>query len=347
MAFALPWRNDCRLSRSTYIYSIGFLIFVILHFAHGHNAIDQSNGHGNSLVKEIKHAVGDILVGDDGENSTMKNGTFNESEGLIEMLNEPLHMSQLRRLTMAVLRFLAQLLMIFGGVLPYIPQYAEIKKTQNAEGFSNYVCLTLLIANILRIEFWFGKRFETPLLIQSIVMILCMLIMLELWTRVHAKTLRSQVPSDLQVIPGSKEQLNEEPTEMRLTDFKIKYFWRWTSFASYLQFLFFLSAILSLITWIFIHQPIFVEGLGLAAVLCEALLGIPQFLRNFRLKSTEGMSVKMVLLWLAGDLFKTVYFIVRAAPKQFWICGSLQISIDILILFQVVIYSRKRQCFQP
>lgn len=126
MFSSLPWRNDCRLSRSTYIYSIGFLIFVILHFAHGHNAIDQSNGHGNSLVKEIKHAVGDILVGDDGENSTMKNGTFNESEGLIEMLNEPLHMSQLRRLTMAVLRFLAQLLMIVSysaDCFPFSPSH--------------------------------------------------------------------------------------------------------------------------------------------------------------------------------------------------------------------------------
>ncbi len=34
--------------------------------------------------------------------------------------------------------------------------------------------------------------------------------------------------------------------------------------------------------------------IGFLAVFCEALLGIPQFLRNFRLKSTEGMSVKMV-----------------------------------------------------
>lgn len=42
---------------------------------------------------------------------------------------------------------------IFGGVVPYIPQYREIKRTQNAEGFSSYVCLVLLVANILRILF--------------------------------------------------------------------------------------------------------------------------------------------------------------------------------------------------
>jgi solute carrier family 66, member 2 len=45
--------------------------------------------------------------------------------------------------------------MIIGGVAPYIPQYKQIKKTQDSEGFSLYVCLTLLIANTLRILFWY------------------------------------------------------------------------------------------------------------------------------------------------------------------------------------------------
>ena len=44
--------------------------------------------------------------------------------------------------------------MIFGGIVPYIPQYLEIKRTDNADGFSTYVCLALLVANTLRILFW-------------------------------------------------------------------------------------------------------------------------------------------------------------------------------------------------
>uniref|UniRef100_A0A834R9M6 PQ-loop repeat-containing protein 1 n=1 Tax=Sarcoptes scabiei TaxID=52283 RepID=A0A834R9M6_SARSC len=44
--------------------------------------------------------------------------------------------------------------MVIGSIVPYIPQYFTIKQTQNTEGFSLYVCLTLLIANILRIMFW-------------------------------------------------------------------------------------------------------------------------------------------------------------------------------------------------
>lgn len=38
------------------------------------------------------------------------------------------------------------------------------------------------------------------------------------------------------------------------------------------------------------------------------------------------MSIQMVLMWLAGDLFKTGYFVVREAPAQFWLCGILQVS---------------------
>lgn len=45
--------------------------------------------------------------------------------------------------------------MIFGGVVPFVPQYYEIKRTNNSDGFSLYVCLTLLVANILRILFWY------------------------------------------------------------------------------------------------------------------------------------------------------------------------------------------------
>ena len=44
--------------------------------------------------------------------------------------------------------------MIFGGVVPYVPQYWDIWQSRDAEGFSMHVCLALLVANILRIYFW-------------------------------------------------------------------------------------------------------------------------------------------------------------------------------------------------
>ena len=46
-------------------------------------------------------------------------------------------------------------------------------------------------------------------------------------------------------------------------------------------------------------------------------------------------SVQMVLMWMCGDTFKTTYFYLRDTPPQFFICGALQVSIDLAILAQV------------
>ena len=88
---------------------------------------------------------------------------------------------------MDVISFFASVFMVFGGVVPYIPQYQMINRSRNATGFSTLVCLSLLVANILRILFWFGHPFEFPLLLQSIIMIVCMIVMLELCVRVKSE----------------------------------------------------------------------------------------------------------------------------------------------------------------
>ncbi|KAI1721877.1 transmembrane protein [Ditylenchus destructor] len=73
-----------------------------------------------------------------------------------------------------ILLALSATFMVVGGAIPYVFQYIEIHKRKSALGFSLLVCLALCVANILRILFWFGKRFETTLLVQSVVMIACM-----------------------------------------------------------------------------------------------------------------------------------------------------------------------------
>ena len=86
-----------------------------------------------------------------------------------------------------VFALFCSLAVIFGGIIPYIPQYLKINNSSSSDGFSTYVCLTLLLANILRIAFWFGHHFEVPLLIQSFVMITGMLAMMELCVRVRRR----------------------------------------------------------------------------------------------------------------------------------------------------------------
>ncbi|XP_053718866.1 solute carrier family 66 member 2 isoform X3 [Synchiropus splendidus] len=214
--------------------------------------------------------------------------------------------------------------MVFGGVVPYIPQYRDIRRTQNAEGFSTYVCLVLLVANILRILFRFGRYFDTLLLWQSIIMIATMLIMLNLCTNVRMTT--------------------ELSTKRRsFIDFDWNYFWSWSHFLDYVQCVVAFTLVAAYITYILLDSAVFVETLGFLAVFTEAMLGTPQLYCNYQNKSTEGMSIKMVLMWTSGDTFKTGYFLLTQAPVQFWTCGLLQVVVDITILFQVYYYSRYPQ----
>ncbi|KAL5278844.1 PQLC1 family protein [Megaselia abdita] len=255
--------------------------------------------------------------------------------------------------------------MVVGGVIPYLPQYKEIKQTQDADGFSLHVCLALLVANSLRILFWFSKRFELPLLVQSVVMNITMFLMIDLCVRVkrnntviptnrdrefsgddisEVRLQRGFADGELSPVdipsPGT---LKRARSRHYLRDFDMKYFWAWTDFQSYLDFMLVFWAVGAAITYIMLDISWFMETMGFFAVFVEAMLGAPQFLRNFRNKSTYGMSIHMVLMWTVGDIFKTGYFIFRNAPSQFWICGSLQVSLDLLILGQVWIYRKNSE----
>ena len=113
----------------------------------------------------------------------------------------------------------SELAMVFGGVMPYIPQYLQIQSKQTTQGFSMFVCLALLMANTLRIIFWFGNHFETPLLVQSILMNLTMFALIHLCVKIN-----------------NKEFVAEKRKGRHFTDFDPDYFWRWTDFLSYLEF---------------------------------------------------------------------------------------------------------------
>uniref|UniRef100_A0AAF5I2I7 PQ-loop repeat-containing protein 1 n=2 Tax=Strongyloides stercoralis TaxID=6248 RepID=A0AAF5I2I7_STRER len=240
-----------------------------------------------------------------------------------------------KTIMLAIVNGLACLFIIFGGSIPYVFQYLEINERKDARGFSLYVCLTLCVANILRILFWFGNHFDIPLLIQKIsVRMNKKTILKSQWTSIWSKFIFKKVMQRYPFLP----------IVMILTCSKngnfISDFWQWTDLPSFFVALALFTAAASLITAIFIQFPWFVNTLGLCSLLIEACLGLPQLIRNFKRKSTIGMSVTMVLGWFAGDVGKTIYFIIKKTPFQFYVCSSLQITIDILILLEVFIYKK-------
>ncbi|KAL5466821.1 hypothetical protein EMCRGX_G030972 [Ephydatia muelleri] len=189
--------------------------------------------------------------------------------------------------------------MVFGGIVPFIPQYRKIKLKRSTEGFSTFVCLVLLLANIMRILFWVGKRYEYPLLAQSVVMVLAMIALMHLCVKVERE-----------VSPGVARRISDYSS--------VDYFWKWTEFSDYILFITLFTVFGGVVTLVLRNVQLYVELLGFASLMTEAMLGVPQFWKNFQMKSTSGMSVQMVLLWFSGDMFKTTYFIVRHSPAQFW-----------------------------
>lgn len=54
------------------------------------------------------------------------------------------------------------------------------------------------------------------------------------------------------------------------------------------------AALVGILTYLLVDVPVFVETVGILAVLTEAMLGLPQLLRNFYKKSTNGMRYSVI-----------------------------------------------------
>jgi len=234
---------------------------------------------------------------------------------------EAIALATSQSLLVRIVTFGCEFAMMVGGVVPYVPQYIAIRSSGNTKGFSLYVCLALIVANILRILFWFGRHYEIPLLIQSILMNIAMFALIHLCVHVN-----------------SQDRIAGQYKEHVFTDFEPEHFWQWTDFQSYLECTVCFVAVGSFVMYLMLKYDPFVETVGFLAVFTEAMLGMPQFYRNFTNKSTYGMSLQMVLMWTCGDVFKTTYFYLRKTPPQFVICGMLQVMVDVAILTQVWLY---------
>jgi len=226
----------------------------------------------------------------------------------------------------------------------YLPQYLSIRKSsgakkymltvksstigtesqpeKGAQGFSPLTVFILLIAHIFRLTYFGGiwilqrrrklnlgkilPNIKSPLKIdvisQSIVMIIIQLFLL------HAMV--SQRRTD------RKRRLEEfgnsdSPT---LSRFALNNFWKWDSFRVHLEFLLFVC-VCCFAACLKILERYHLEGtslFGKASVILESCLALPQFVLNYKTKSTAGLSFIMILGWVTGDSLKFVYFLLSS-----------------------------------
>ncbi|KAG5476787.1 hypothetical protein CUR178_03972 [Leishmania enriettii] len=80
------------------------------------------------------------------------------------------------------------------------------------------------------------------------------------------------------------------------------------------------------------------DVVGYTALGIEALLVLPQILRNARRGSTEGLSMLLILTWVGGDVVKVTYFIYAKQSLPFILCGCFQALLDIVVVAQLIYY---------
>lgn len=211
--------------------------------------------------------------------------------------------------------------MVAGVVWPYIPQARVIMQTKNTQGFSLMTSLVVILSGTLRCFFWLGRHFDNTLLVQAIVSVITQMVMVVIIVRINGQARA----------PGDKRPLKT------LSDLEISSFWVWEDVNSYLHFEFIFIMFLLMLQVAFGSFGWFVEVLGTLALGIEALLPVPQAVRNFRNKSTAGLSSVLVISWLVGDAIKTVWAFSKDAPTQFLLCGMFQLSVDIILFIQLVV----------
>ena len=64
-------------------------------------------------------------------------------------------------------------------------------------------------------------------------------------------------------------------------------------------------------------------------------------IKNYKQKNVEGISVILIFAWFLGDFCKTIYFIANSQPAQFIFCGAIQLTVDLIILVQLIMYRKK------
>lgn len=84
-------------------------------------------------------------------------------------------------------------------------------------------------------------------------------------------------------------------------DLNMKYFWQWSAFEDYLLFCLNFAMLCAVVTLMLLDSSVFVEMLGVLAVMFEAILGLPQLLQNFHNHTTKG--TRYITLWGQARLF--------------------------------------------
>lgn len=87
-------------------------------------------------------------------------------------------------------------------------------------------------------------------------------------------------------------------------------------------------------------SPVYISFLGYVGLAVEAILPVPQILKNHHARSCRGFRLSVIVNWLAGDAMKMSYFFLSKeyVPWPFRLCGIFQACCDSYLGFQYYMY---------
>ena len=94
-------------------------------------------------------------------------------------------------------------------------------------------------------------------------------------------------------------------------DFQVQYFWKWSYFVDYFYAVVVFIIVGGYLTFMLLEYAIYTEVIGFLAVFTEAMLGVPQFYKNYVNHSTSGMRLVFSIIEFHFAIMQA--FIMRAA----------------------------------
>lgn len=232
--------------------------------------------------------------------------------------------------------------MIAAPLLTYLFQINKFLQTKSSKGFSKFICLLLFLGNIFRIYFWFGTHFKKTLLYQSTGIVIFQVILIHL-------SVKYQDTSMISNINNTNQQDNiltlEKPLIYYLINWKKtlnpKYIWKWTKEVEYYKFMFLIIFCLSILEIFLGNIKFYYHLLGIFSAFFESMTCVPQAYSNCQTKNTKNISFQMIFFWFLGDSFRLYYNIRFKAPIQMITAIAIQVTLDIIVCIQIIIYNRR------
>ncbi|PHH71282.1 hypothetical protein CDD80_5391 [Ophiocordyceps camponoti-rufipedis] len=229
--------------------------------------------------------------------------------------------------------YVAPLFIVMSPILSYGDQAMSMHRAKSSAGFSLDIPLIMLVASFFRIFYWHGARFDTSLLLQSLIMVGMQLVLLK-------------IALDNRPGPSSKGGESSLPFQQEnLLSIQRPFdFWQWRSPKPYWQFLVYLVCVLMAFEVVLAAMPpvyaLWSATLGYVGLSVEATLAIPQILANSQARSCKGFRLSVLIAWLGGDALKILWFFTSTTdiPVAFKVCGIFQAACDCLLGVQYMQY---------